>query len=117
MGRKGEYYQLLYDLLGKGYEKVKVDGELKSLRERITLSKYKKHDIDVLVDAILITDFTRGKQAAVERLSEAVERALQESDGLVKIEDPKDTRLVSAKFMCPYDGFSFPEVEPRLFLL
>jgi excinuclease ABC subunit A len=115
VGRKGEYYQLLYDLLGKGFERIKIDGELKSLRERVTLSKYKKHDIDVLVDEILIADFTKNKAAAVERLSEAVERALHESDGLVKIEDTQGERLISAKFMCAYDGFSFPEVEPRLF--
>jgi excinuclease ABC subunit A len=115
VGRKGEYYQLLYDLLGKGFERIKVDGELKSLRERVTLSKYKKHDIDVLVDEILIADFAKNKAAAVERLSEAVERALHESDGLVKIEDSQGERLISAKFMCAYDGFSFPEVEPRLF--
>jgi excinuclease UvrABC ATPase subunit len=48
-------------------------------------------------------------------LSEAVEKALEQSDGLVKIEDANGERLISAKFMCPYDGFSFPEVEPRLF--
>jgi excinuclease ABC subunit A len=115
VGRKGEYYQLLYDLLGKGFEKAKIDGELKNLREQVILSKYKKHDIDALVDEILITDFSRQKAAALERLSEAVERALTESDGLVKIEDQNGERLISAKFMCPYDGFSFPEVEPRLF--
>ncbi|MDZ4225979.1 MAG: excinuclease ABC subunit UvrA [Patescibacteria group bacterium] len=121
VGRKGEYYQLLYDLLGKGFERIKIDGELKSLRERVTLSKYKKHNIDVLVDEILVTDFTRPstnsgqKAAAMERLSEAVERALQESGGLVRVEDTSGSRLISAKFMCPYDGFSFPEVEPRLF--
>lgn len=115
VGRKGEYYQLLYDLLGKGFERARVDGEVKSLREQIILSKYKKHDIDVLVDEILISDFTRTKPAALERLSEAVERALAESDGLVRIVDSHGERLVSAKFMCPYDGFSFPEVEPRLF--
>ncbi len=121
MGRKGEYYQLLYDLLGKGFEKVKVDGVLKSLREQILLDKNKKHSIDVLVDEILISDFSRGREAALLRLTEAVERALAESDGLVKIEEPETKtgaakeRLVSAKFMCAYDGFSFPEVEPRLF--
>jgi len=119
VGRKGEYYQLLYDLLGKGYEKVKVDGELKSLREQIVLSKYKKHSIDALVDEILVSEFKRPSstsgQGALERLSEAVERALTESDGLVKVEDAQGERLISAKFMCPYDGFSFPEVEPRLF--
>jgi excinuclease ABC subunit A len=115
VGRKGEYYQLLYDLLGKGYEKAKVDGKLVSLRERVVLAKNKKHSIDAMVDEILVSEFSHSKAAAMERLSEAVERALHESDGLVKIEDAHGERLVSAKFMCPYDGFSFPEVEPRLF--
>ena len=121
VGRKGEYYQLLYDLLGKGFEKVKVDGKLMNLREQIILPKNKKHDIDALVDEILVSEFTRspsnssGQKASFERLSEAVERALAESEGLVKVEDHAGERLVSAKFMCAYDGFSFPEVEPRLF--
>jgi excinuclease ABC subunit A len=115
VGRKGEYYQLLYDLLGKGFERAKIDGELKNLRQQVILSKYKKHDIDALVDEIVVTDFSRQRAAALERLSEAVERALQESDGLVRVEDAHGSRLISAKFMCPYDGFSFPEVEPRLF--
>lgn len=115
VGRKGEYYQMLYDLLGKGFEKAKIDGKVVSLRERVVLEKNKKHDIDALVDEILVSDFTRTRAAAVERLSEAVERALQETEGLVKVEDHHGERLVSAKFMCAYDGFSFPEVEPRLF--
>lgn len=123
VGRKGEYYQLLYDLLGKGYSKVKVDGKMKSLREQIVLSKTKKHDIDVLVDEIFVTEFKEdlsadkaGKTGATERLSEAIEKALEESNGLLKIEEPNgEERIISAKFMCPYDGFSFPEVEPRLF--
>ncbi|MBC7836149.1 excinuclease ABC subunit UvrA, partial [Acetobacteraceae bacterium] len=96
-------------------ERARVDGKDVSLREQIILSKYQKHDIDALVDEILITDFSRQKAAAIERLSEAVERALAESDGLVRIEDAHGSRLVSARFMCAYDGFSFPEVEPRLF--
>ncbi len=139
-GRKGEYYQLLYDLLGKGFERVKVDGKLLPLRERITLEKNKKHDIDVLVDEIFVSEFNqigplRASSSAVgergnasegarkgpgsdarERLSEAVERALSESGGLIKIEDAQgNERLLSAKFICPEDGSSFPEVEPRLF--
>ena len=115
VGRKGEYYQLLYDLLGKGFEKAKIDGKTVSLREQIILAKHKKHSISAMVDEILVADFTRSKAASLERLSEAVERALAESDGLVEVEDASGTRLVSAKFMCAYDGFSFPEVEPRLF--
>ncbi|MSU55628.1 MAG: excinuclease ABC subunit A [Candidatus Taylorbacteria bacterium] len=115
VGRKGEYYQLLYDLLGKGFTSVKVDGELKKLREQIILSKNKKHDIDVLVDEFFLTELKDKKSGAFERLSESVERTLEESKGLIKIEVNKTEKLISAKFMCAYDGFSYPEIEPRLF--
>jgi excinuclease ABC subunit A len=116
VGRKGEYYQLLYDLLGKGYETVKIDGEVKQLREKIILTKTKRHDIDVLIDEIYVSEFTDDPRGSRERLSEAVERALYESNGLVKIESPDNSvRTLSAKFICPIDGSSFPEVEPRLF--
>lgn len=116
VGRKGEYYQLLYDLLAKGYETVKIDGQIKQLREKIELSKTKRHDIDVLVDEIYVSEFTQDPKNSRERLSEAVELALAQSNGLVKIESPDGTeRTLSAKFICPIDGSSFPEVEPRLF--
>ncbi|HEY0964646.1 MAG TPA: hypothetical protein VGE31_02530, partial [Candidatus Paceibacterota bacterium] len=116
VGRKGEYYQLLYDLLGKGYETVKIDGEIKQLREKIVLTKTKRHDIDVLIDEIYVSEFRDDPKGSRERLSEAVELALMQSNGLVKIESPDGTeRVLSAKFICPVDGSSFPEVEPRLF--
>ena len=116
VGRKGEYYQLLYDLLGKGYSKVKIDDKIKNLREQIILKKNKKHSIDVFVDEISIAEFKKNKTDALERLREAIEKALEESDGLIKIEDSKGVeKIISAKFMCPYDGFSFLEIEPRLF--
>ncbi len=117
VGRKGEYYQMLYDLLGKGYSVVRVDGKDHKLREQIILTKTKKHNIDVVVDEIFLSELadTKKSGAARERLSEAVERALQESGGLLRLVSPEGDRLISAKFMCPYDGFSFPEIEPRLF--
>jgi excinuclease ABC subunit A len=116
VGRKGEYYQLLYDLLGKGFETVKIDGEIKQLREKIILTKTKRHDIDVLVDEIYVSEFTNDPKGSHERLSEAVEVALSVASGLVKIESPGgEVRTLSAKFICPVDGSSFPEVEPRLF--
>jgi excinuclease ABC subunit A len=133
MGRKGEYYQMLYDMLGKGYERVKIDGQEFKLRDRIVLDKNKKHDIEVLVDEIFISEFrnneTKGKvteadakilENARERLSESLERAIHEADGLIRIEYPSENKdysgeLMSVKFMCPYDGFSYPEIEPRLF--
>jgi len=116
VGRKGEYYQLLYDLLGKGYEKVLVDGVQKSLREKVELDRNKRHDIDAVVDSIFVSEFVRNPTASRERLSEALELALKEADGLVKILHADGTiETLSAKFICPDDGIPFPEVEPRLF--
>jgi excinuclease ABC subunit A len=133
-GRKGEYYQLLYDLLGRGYSEVMVDGARKKLRERIELTKNKKHDISVLVDSISIDEFKTDAKNALERLSESIEKAIHESDGLVvlRFRDMKEKGrtlntnskgstleseeyLISARWACPVDGFSFPEIEPRLF--
>jgi excinuclease ABC subunit A len=135
-GRKGEYYQLLYDLLGKGYSYVRVDGEKKSLREQIVLSKTKRHNIDVLVDDISIADFISDRKSTEERLSEDVEKALQESEGLINVvfsnigrgqshkgnaQSDGNVRhgdaefFMSSKLSCPKDGYSYPEVEPRLF--
>lgn len=120
-GRKGEYYQLLYDLLSQGYEDVLIDGERKKLRERIVLEKNKKHDISILVDRIEVQDFKDDFKSADERLSEALERSLAESDSLAHIvygnkKNPLiSERLYSSKFSCPNDGYSYPEVEPRLF--
>ena len=119
VGRKGEYYQMLYDYLGKGYETVKIDGHIKKLRERIELEKNKKHDIDILIDEFYISEFKNDPKGVRERLAEAIERSVTESGGLLKIETPgKDApqeKLMSVKFMCPYDGYAYPEVEPRLF--
>ncbi len=131
-GRKGEYYQLLYDLLGKGFSHILVDGVRKSLRERIELSKTTRHSIDVLVDSISLLDFNSDPKSAEERLSEDLEKALHESDGQVKIifrdlaeegrQPPKASSgrmtnefFMSSKLSCPKDGYSYPEVEPRLF--
>jgi len=114
-GRKGEYYQLLYDLLGKGFSHVRVDGKKKSLREQIVLSKTKRHNIDVLVDSISISDFVNDRKSAEERLSEDVEKALSESEGLINVVFDKSEFFMSSKLSCPKDGYSYPEVEPRLF--
>ncbi|HEY9585177.1 MAG TPA: excinuclease ABC subunit UvrA [Candidatus Paceibacterota bacterium] len=114
-GRKGEYYQLLYDYLSKGYAKARVDGKQKNLREQIILAKQKKHDIDILVDEFFVSEFRDNTKGVRERLAEAVERALGETEGLVRMVVGDEDTLMSAKFACPDDGFSYPEVEPRLF--
>ncbi|NTW15823.1 MAG: excinuclease ABC subunit UvrA [Candidatus Moranbacteria bacterium] len=114
-GRKGEYYQLLYDALGKGFAEAIIDGSRHSLREQIVISKNKKHDIDLVVDEIPLREFAEFPQSSEERLREAVDRALAESDGLLRTYVRGQERIYSSKYSCAYDGFSYPEIEPRLF--
>ena len=72
-GRKGEYYQLLYDVLALGFGEARIDGEMKNLHEKIVLSRYKAHTIEIVIDRVMIKDQTR--------LFEAVENALRQSKG------------------------------------
>ncbi|PIQ74168.1 MAG: excinuclease ABC subunit A, partial [Candidatus Portnoybacteria bacterium CG11_big_fil_rev_8_21_14_0_20_44_10] len=74
-GRKGEYYQLLYDFLQKGFSEARIDGKIHSLHDKIVLSRYKAHDIDIVIDKVIPTDESR--------LFEALENALDYSKGLV----------------------------------
>ncbi len=114
-GRKGEYYQLLYDLLGKGYTHVRVDRALHDLRKQLILDRHKIHDIDVVVDRVSLEEFKADENSGKERIREGIERALSESDGLVRFSLGDNETLMSEKFSCPRDGFSYPEIEPRLF--
>ena len=126
-GRKGEYYQMLYDMLGKGFAKARIDNTMHSLREKINLDKNSKHDIDFLVDEISIHEFIDMPKNAEERLAEAVELGLLEAENMVRVvfavpgqEITDDNRnefefLMSATLSCPHDGFSYPDIEPRLF--
>lgn len=112
-GRKGEYYQLIYDFLNFGYSEARIDSKFVSLRDRIKLDRYKIHNIDIVIDRIPAgIDFTDKDNRL--RLSEAVEAALKYSNDVVTVITDEETSF-SAKFTCPRDGFSFPEIEPRLF--
>ncbi|MBI5742603.1 MAG: excinuclease ABC subunit UvrA [Candidatus Niyogibacteria bacterium] len=112
-GRKGEYYQLLYDLLNDGFSEVRIDGKFHSLRKRIELSRYKQHTIDLVVDRLPAKLDLKNKDNRL-RLAEAVENALKYGEHVLKIVTDREVSL-SAKFICLVDGFSFPEIEPRLF--
>lgn len=112
-GRKGEYYQTLYDFLNAGFSEVRIDGKFYSLRNRIELSRYKQHTIELVVDRLPAGLNFREKDNRL-RLAEAVESALKYGNDVVTIITDKEISL-SAKFTCPHDGFSFPEIEPRLF--
>ncbi|OGZ01735.1 MAG: ABC-ATPase UvrA [Candidatus Liptonbacteria bacterium RIFCSPLOWO2_01_FULL_56_20] len=112
-GRKGEYYQVLYDFLNAGFREVRVDGKLYPLRDRIELSRYKQHTIELVIDRIPHGVNFREKDNRL-RLAEAIESALKYGNDVVTVITDHEISL-SAKFTCPHDGFSFPEIEPRLF--
>ena len=112
-GRKGEYYQMLYDFLNAGFSEVRIDGQLMSLRERIELSRYKQHMIELVVDRLPAgMDFTDKDKRL--RLAEAIESALKYGHDVVTIITDKEVSL-SAQYTCPQDGFSFPKLNPDFF--
>ncbi|HCK83218.1 MAG TPA: excinuclease ABC subunit A [Hyphomonadaceae bacterium] len=110
--RKGEYRKEMAELLKKGYQRAKVDGEYYELSEPPKLDKKLKHDIEIVVDRIAV-------KAGIEtRLADSLEQALRLADGIAFAEfaDGKRDRLIfSQKFACPVSGFTIPEIEPRLF--
>lgn len=115
-GRKGEYHQLLQDLFESGFIEVRVNGKMYSLRERIPLSRYKAHEIEVVVDRVPLGWPIEGNKQLRSRLAEAIELALDRAeDTVLAVLDEGTEFLMSARFMCPTDGFAFPEIEPRLF--
>ncbi len=110
-GRKGEYKKEFKELQAKGFQRVKIDGELYEIDELPKINKKLKHDIEVVVDRIVIRD-----DIAI-RLADSVETALKLADGLCIAENAKtnEQKLFSEKFACPVSGFTIAEIEPRLF--
>lgn len=130
-GRKGEYKKELTELMKKGFQRVKIDGQFYEIAEAPTLDKKYKHDIDVVVDRVVV----RPDMAA--RLADSLETCLRLADGLAVAEfadkplPPEETAaggsankslnethervLFSEKFACPVSGFTISEIEPRLF--
>ncbi|HAQ77780.1 MAG TPA: excinuclease ABC subunit A, partial [Hyphomonas sp.] len=116
-GRKGEYRKEFAELLKNGYQRVKVDGEFHELENPPKLDKKFKHDIDVVVDRIVV------REGMEQRLAESFETAIGLANGIAigeyaDLEDgetePKRITY-SANFACPVSGFTIPEIEPRLF--
>jgi excinuclease ABC subunit A len=134
-GRKGEYRKELAEYLKKGFQRVKIDGKFYELAEAPVLDKKFPHDIDVVVDRIVV------RSDIAQRLAESFETALKLAEGLAVVEfadapataEPADNKkadkktakihdksgpermLFSEKFACPVSGFTIPEIEPRLF--
>ena len=113
-GRKGEYKKELAGFLQKGFSRVKIDGTLYDLDSSPALDKKKKHDIEIVVDRIVL----KGESDSLAtRLADSIEIALSLSDGLVYVQDVETNHktVFSAKFACPVTGFTIDEIEPRLF--
>ena len=113
-GRKGEYRKELAELHRKGFSRVRINGEIYDVEETPALDKQKKHDIEVVVDRIVIQP---DSDELATRLADSLETALGLSDGLAFADDADSgARMVfSARFACPESGFTIDEIEPRLF--
>jgi excinuclease ABC subunit A len=125
-GRKGEYRKELAEFMKKGYQRVKIDGKFYEIAEVPALDKKFTHDIDVVVDRLVV------RPDIATRLADSLEQALKLADGLA-VAELADAALVegakanrqrnqtterltfSEKFACPVSGFTIPEIEPRLF--
>jgi excinuclease ABC subunit A len=110
-GRKGEYRKELQELQKKGFQRVKIDGKLYEIAEAPSLDKKYKHDIDVVVDRIVV------RPDLGNRLADSIETALNLAEGLAVAEnaDNGERTVFSARFACPVSGFTIEEIEPRLF--
>jgi excinuclease ABC subunit A len=108
-GRKGEYTKLFEETAKEGFTRVRVDGEIKELREKIALDKKRKHTIEVVVDRLVMKPEIR------KRLADSVETTLKLSTGIVTVLAGTQELTFSEAFACVYCGLSFEELAPRLF--
>ena len=113
-GRKGEYRKELMTMQARGYQRARIDGEMVEMDNLPTLDKKRKHNIDIVIDRLIIR---HDDDELLTRLADSVETALKLSDGLViALEADSDKEhLYSANFACPVSGFTIEEIEPRLF--
>ena len=107
--KKGTYEKVLEDLNAEGYARARVNKEIVSTDEKVTLERYKKHDIEAVIDRLVSPDSSR--------LGEAVENALKKGAGLLIALDPKTKKekLYSSLMACPVCGLTFEELQPRMF--
>ena len=110
-GRKGEFRRELKDYQKKGFQRAKIDGEVYEIEDAPKLDKNKKHDIEIVVDRVVV------RPGLETRLADSIETALELADGLAIAEnaDNAERTIFSARFACPVSGFTIDEIEPRLF--
>jgi len=108
-GQKGEHIKILDSIRKSGFARVDIDGSIFTFDEEIKLDKNKKHSISIVIDRIIMKDDLD------KRLTESVELALKQADGLVVVVTPEGHHIFSNQFACQHCGISFEEITPRLF--
>ena len=110
-GKKGEFKKEFESLQKQGFQRLKIDGEIYTIEDLPSLNKNFKHDIEVVVDRIVVKD------GISERLAQSLETGLKLSNGIIYAEnaESKERTVFSSKFACPVSGFTIEEIEPRLF--
>ena len=117
-GRKGEYRKEFIDLRKKGFQRLRINNEFYDIEDLPTLDRYKKHDIEVVVDRLVIKKSNEQEDKdLLQRLADSIEIALQLSEGLLYIldSDTNKKEVYSSNFSCPESGFTIDEIEPRIF--
>jgi len=108
-GRKGEYHELLNEIFKKGFTKARINGKEKRLDEKVVLARYKNHTIEIIVDNVKIASEN------IARITEAIENALKQANGLVTISEDKNEFILNQNLSCPDHEVDLPEIEPRIF--
>ena len=115
-GRKGEYRKEFIDLRKKGFQRFRVNNEFYEIEDIPELDRYKKHDIEVVVDRIIIKKSDEDLIELKQRLADSIEIAVTLSNGLLYVINEDNQKYVySSNFSCPESGFTIDEIEPRLF--
>ena len=109
-GKKGQHKKILEEIKKEGFVRIRVNGEIRDIDEEINLDKNKKHNIDVVVDRIIIREDSK------QRLADSIETVLKITEGLVLIDViDGEEHLFSTKFACPHHGIGMDELSPRMF--
>ena len=110
-GRKGHYKELFEQIRKKGYLHVRIDGEIREATHGLKLDRYKNHDIEVVIDKLLVSEKDR------KRLKESMQKAMQQGNGIVMLleKDKEEARYFSKMLMCPTSGISYDEPAPHNF--
>ncbi len=110
-GRKGHYKELFEQIRKKGYLHVRIDGEIREATHGLKVDRYKNHDIEVVIDRLLVTEKDR------KRLKESMQKAMQQGNGIVMLleKDEEKIRYFSKMLMCPTSGISYDEPAPHNF--